>query len=277
MYCLYRTLCNPRIGISNLSLTLTQMGKVQTARLGGTQKGKRVIQTTNRAQKKANKESLAKATAAAALAKRLAAQHKADPSFMSPATTTSRTTMESVGSTISNITDLSSPEEDKLTGVSYYEFIEQRYDFRKWGSLTYHDFVHDGHQQNLLDLLSNYDVAVKKKKDIAHQYIVSLDELPLNETSTITVSRMALAVAHMIRRITYKDVMSLSAEIAEFVQYSSREVRVWTAQFMHNEGYFCNVGYSKREPAGIINDPVAVQTMCTWMYNASIGPQLCSA
>ena len=75
----------------------------------------------------------------------------------------------------------------------------------------------------------------------------------------------------MIHKITYKDTVMLSEEIAEYVKYRSCEVRAWTLQFMHNEGLFCNVGYSKRSPAGLINDPVAVQIMRTWMFNASVG------
>jgi hypothetical protein len=41
---------------------------------------------------------------------------------------------------------------------------------------------------------------------------------------------------------------------------------------MHNNGVFCNVGYSKRAPVGLINDPLAQQTMRTWMYHATMGP-----
>ena len=82
-----------------------------------------------------------------------------------------------------------------------------------------------------------------------------------------------MAVGNMLKRITYKDIVMLSMQIAEFVGYSCKEVRAWTLQFMHNEGLFCNVGYSKREPDGLINDPIAMQTMRAWMYNASIGPE----
>ena len=141
--------------------------------MGSNYKGRQVLRSTNRATKKANTSSLAKARA------NLAASHikkvnnrVQNTQCLSPV---SITTVES--------TDNQNSEEDKFSGVSYIEFIEQRYDFRKWGSKTYGDFVHDGHQSNLLHVLQLYETDIKKKKETGHQHIVALDELPLNTTS----------------------------------------------------------------------------------------------
>ena len=221
-------------------------------------KGRIRIAAKTRASKIAGISNLAKARAALASLK----------SPVSASTSTSNcTTGESTSSTSGQE---ETPDTEKLTGVPFEEFVDNMHDFRKWGTRTYRDFVHDGAQEYLIGLLTSYDNCKVREK--AHQFVVAPDELPLSSSSAETLVKMVCAVSFMLRRITDRNVMALSEEVCKFINYADgTTVRRWTLGFIHQRGVFCNVGYKKREPVGLIRDPAAQQIMTNWMVHASKG------
>ena len=158
----------------------------------------------------------------------------------------------------------------KLTGATYNNFMENRLDFRHWGTRTYQGFIEAGAKDDLLGQLDAYES--QKNKLIAHQIIVCPDELPLNATSTTLLTKMVIALVYMLERMDQVGcITAISKEISHIIKYSDTLVRAWTLQFIHNCGMLCNVGYKQRTPEGLIRDTVAVDKMRTWMINASKG------
>lgn len=140
------------------------------------------------------------------------------------------------------------------TGVPYDTFINERLDFRKWGSLTYSQFVESGDMAGLVRLLEQFEHT--REEDAKHQLVVAVDELPLNRKSIALLERMVISVGYMIERMQPKQLRARCAEIGEIVKYSATWVSQWTLQFIHNRGMFCSVGYTPRERTSILSDPV---------------------
>ncbi|KAJ1424840.1 hypothetical protein B484DRAFT_398158 [Ochromonadaceae sp. CCMP2298] len=64
-------------------------------------------------------------------------------------------------------------------------------------------------------------------------------------------------------------VSALSDTIAAGGQFTSKLVREWTLQLIHNGGKFNRVRYKKRSTRSIIHNPVARLDMTTWVTKAS--------
>ena len=158
------------------------------------------------------------------------------------------------------------PQECMGTGVPYETFINERLDFRKWGTLTYSQFVECGDMAGLVRLLEQFEHT--REEDAKHQLVVAVDELPLNRKSIALLERVVISVGYMIERMQPKQLRARCAEIGEIVKYSATWVSQWTLQFIHNRGMFCSVGYTPRERTSILSDPVNKKKMIVWMTNA---------
>lgn len=181
----------------------------------------------------------------------------------SPSSVCTSTTAESPSSVCTSLGSLDMPV---LTGCSCEEFVEMRRDFRWWGSRTHHEFISSGWRDNLLQALHLYEVT--RNKEIGHQYIVFVDELPLNLNSAVKLKDMEIHVSEMLTNLgPSHDVVGISKMVAR-KRKSATLIRQWTLQFMHNEGFFHGVGYKKREMTGLIADMEARHKMKTWMLHS---------
>lgn len=125
-------------------------------------------------------------------------------------------------------------EAEKLTGATYERFMEERLDFRCWGTLTHKGFRDSGHLDDLMSLF--YDYHACSDRNTGHQMIVSLDELPLSVTSSETLTRMEIAVNYMLTHDKYNALHGTSHRcmfLPKFHPELNPIERVWSMMKRH--------------------------------------------
>ena len=106
-----------------------------------------------------------------------------------------------------------------------------------------------------------------------HKAVICSSELPLSEVASRLLDTKMRVVEYIMDGIE-KDPGGGVRKLSEDIVFYNNKldpvvVRRWTLTFIQNGGIFINHSYKKREPAGVITDPVAREDMNRWMMLAS--------